>query len=300
MLDNRRFRSPLAKSIAVVLGLAILTAIGLAVVGARPRGHTAAAGGVPSASTPAHTASGTFVRPPAIVATLRNVVVHWTGTGYYGPSGTGPDPYNGKVTTFDVWAQTDGTGAVVKYHAISRGPDDELSQEVVQDTSQTTRVFGAAYAPVLPKTPSGSANLCQAGPGGLNPSTSQSLLPLFTDPKALPGQGFHLAQAGVAAPGVPALTPLSGATPTHVYAATVTVDRYEKDVAAAPGQTNTHAVEIQADGRIVLVEGRLIDAQGSDVNVSRQTYGPVQVYALATVPASVFALSSVSQESCHA
>ncbi len=304
---------PKSRVSAVLSGLAALIVLGIALVAARPWHSTSAETPRPSAATPAHNAGETFVPPPAVASTLRKAVIHWPGSSYsYNPASR--DPYNGKTTTSDIWAQTDANGAIVKFHAVYTAPDGIPFQEVLQDTSRTTRVFGPAYAAVFPTPaplPSGAtpgaataANpFCQSGPGGLSglsASKTQSLLPPFVDPKALPQQGFELAQANASPPAVPAAATSIDLAPVQTYPSSQTVQLYTKRVPAPADEPETHTVEVQPDGRIVQLEATVTDAKGDILGQARQTFGPVQVYNPSSVPASVFTLSPFGQEACHA
>ncbi len=294
---------------ASVVALVAVIGVGVTIIAARPQHSSFADLPQPSAATPAHNGGETFVPPTSVATSLRNAVLHWTGTSYVAETASA-DPYNGMQTTSDVWAQTDATGAVVKFHAVYSGPDGAQFQEVLQDTNQTSRVFGPAYAAVFPTAPprasataapaGGPSARCQTGHGGLNTSRSRDLLPPFVDPAALPQQGFQLRQASSPAPALPTPGTPPGVSPTQTYGATSTVATYIKQLTQVAGQPETREVDVQADGRIVRLQDTITDAQGRVLSQTRQGYGPLQVYRAASVPASAFTLSAFGQETCHA
>lgn len=294
---------------AVLVVLVAVIGVSVTIIAARPQHNSSADLPKPSAATPAHNGGETFVLPASVASTLRNAVLHWTGTSYVDKAGSA-DPYNGKQTASDIRAQTDATGAVVKIHAVYTAPDGTPFQELLQDTSHTLRVFGPAYAAVFPTaqplasstpTPAGSSTArCQSGQGGLNTSRSQDLLPPFVDPTAPLQQGLQLSQASSPAPQFPMPTTPPSITPTRTYAPTGTVAIYTKQITQVVGQPETREVAVQADGRIVQLQDTITDAQGQILSQTRQGYGPLQVYNATAVPASVFALSSFGQEACHA
>jgi hypothetical protein len=287
------------QAVALLLALIVLVGASLALYASRPEGQLGAEPSAPSPG-PAHPDAGvSFSAPPAVAATLNNAVLHWTATSYSASPGA-RDPYSGKVITSDAWAQTDASGAVVRFHAIYTDPGGAFAQEVLQDTARTTRVFSPAYAAVFPAPPSAGTNLCQSGPGGLDPSTSAGLLPPFSDSGSLTQQGFRLSARSAPAPALRATVAPPDTTPTHLYPTAPTAQRYERGVALAAGGKETQTIDIQADGRIVLTEATVTDAEGQILSQSRQSYGAVQVFAPGDVPASTFALSTIASETCHA
>lgn len=228
-------------------------------------------------------------RPPYLVGgpSFAGKVLHWTQTSLsYHPNS--PDPANGESVTGDIWLQVGNDGRVTQFRGRYTRADGSLLQEVVEKGNTTIVVFGAGY----PATPPANCDDQDAA----SPRVEPPFPPFAADVATLARLGFAPSD-GLSQP-LPSTTALPGVQPVQIYPVGGDIRAWTIREMSA-GTTIVRRLEIGSHGRVIVAEGRGIDASGVATGISRQVYGALEVYDPGSVPASVFTLSQQAQEACR-
>ncbi len=224
-----------------------------------------------------------FVRVPSFTGKI----LHWTQISYsYEKSSSSPT--NGQPLTGQTWVLVSDDGFPSKFHNQYTSSNGTLDQESLQIGDSITVVMGANY----PKPPT----RCNPSPRRLSPDAARSLLPTFVDEGTLSRFGFT--RSGGLTKQLPTTESLPGTKPLMVYGPDITARRWEL-VQSRNGMINIQALEIGAFGRVLVGQAQLLNAKGEVENETRFTFGALEVYDPASVPATVFTLSQKALEACH-
>lgn len=215
-------------------------------------------------------------------------VLHWTQevSSY---TVNGPDPTNGKEMIGDIWVEVGSDGVPARIYTRYTLPDGTFVQELLQTPSTMTVLFD---------TSSRTTTVCNVANQSTSAKSLLSALPLFAKESLLSAASYVQVGNEIQYP-LPATSSLEGVVPRQIYPAGDSIHTWLLDKKFNSGMSDTTAMEVNADGRVLATEIKLFSSTGELIQDNWHTYGQLQIYSVTSVPTTVFALPDQKGE-CHA